>query len=59
MTGRGQDYKWLENHINSAVEEVKNWPEWKSQGSTLASNKDIVGENEGGSCPTPGNTERK
>jgi len=47
MTGRQQDYKWLEEHINSAVEEVKTWPVWKSQGSTLApSNKDSADADE-------------
>jgi hypothetical protein len=47
MTGRQRDYKWLENHINLAVEEVKSWPVWKSQSSTLASpNKDGVDANE-------------
>jgi hypothetical protein len=37
MTAGTQDYKWLETHINSAVEDVKKWPKWKSRGSTLAS----------------------
>jgi hypothetical protein len=49
MTDREHDYKWLENHINSAVEEVKNWPAWKSQASTLASSdKDSVEADQAG-----------
>lgn len=40
MADPRRDYKWLEEHILSASTDVKSWPAWKSQGSTLSAPQD-------------------